>query len=572
MDTQFQESLHEAMLGWRRVHSFGMDWWEVIEIAKERKGELSLLLVRQAYLNKKVKLGHLQKLGDLRSVHHQIQQWYQRACEKIKDQSRALEFQSSEKVTIYHHEIHRKLIKKSSILKLETPAGLIEGHAKCAEYLENEVKNLLLVDAGLTPEAQSKLLEEIAPCFTAADNALFASPPSQDDVKKAVESSNMHAAPGNDGIPSLLYKTCWDTMGPALTEVMQEIHKGKPLPPSLRTSFMVFGAKPKKPNSLKPQDKRRISLLNSDFKIASGLDAMRLKKTLTHSLSPLQLVAGNDRRIHHGINLARDAIWAAGKKRNGCGILDTDLVAGFDFMTLSWCLKVLEKKGACPELIARLTNLYSKNYSIVVVNNIPGAAVENIHLTLRQGDVPSMELFSFGIDPLLYLLERTLIGIRIASLPVLGPSLQHAPSLPPLELRYKVIGYADDVKPAITTMEEFSLVDNSLTLFERASGCKVHRDPQNMKCKFLPLGKWRTTLQQTDIPCNYMTLSDHLDMVGVTLMATWGKSRKANGDVLQQRIENTVRPWKSGKFMPVTERGWSLNSYALSKVWFKPNV
>ena len=154
MDTQFQETLHEAMLGWRRVHSFGMDtllWWEVIvkpgvrklaktrafEIAKERKGELSLLLVRQAYLNKKVKLGHLQKLGDLRSVHHQIQQWYQRACEKIKDQSRALEFQSSEKVTIYHHEIHRKLIKKSSILKLETPAGLIEGHAKCAEYLEN---------------------------------------------------------------------------------------------------------------------------------------------------------------------------------------------------------------------------------------------------------------------------------------------------------------------------------------------------------------------------------------------------------------------------------------------------
>ena len=100
MDTQFQESLHEAMLGWRRVHSFGMDWWEVIEIAKERKGELSLLLVRQAYLNKKVKLGHLQKLGDLRSVHHQIQQWYQRACEKIKDQYRALEFQSSEKVTI----------------------------------------------------------------------------------------------------------------------------------------------------------------------------------------------------------------------------------------------------------------------------------------------------------------------------------------------------------------------------------------------------------------------------------------------------------------------------------------
>ena len=115
-----------------------------------------------------------------------------------------------------------------------------------------------------------------------------------------------------------------------------------------------------------------------------------MKKTMTHTLSPLQLVAGDDRRIHHGINLARDAIWAAGKRGQGCGILDTDLVAGFDFMTLSWCLQVLEKKGACQELILRLKNLYSRNLSVVVVNNIQGAAVENVRLTLRQGDVPSM--------------------------------------------------------------------------------------------------------------------------------------------------------------------------------------
>ena len=128
-----------------------------------------------------------------------------------------------------------------------------------------------------------------------------------------MDNSNLHAAPGNDVIPSLFYKTCWDTMGLPLTEVIHEIHKCKPLTPSQRTSLMVFGSKPKKPKSLKPQDKRRISLLNSDFKTASGLDARRIKKTLTHTLSPLQLVAGDDRRIHHGINLARDAFWAAGK-------------------------------------------------------------------------------------------------------------------------------------------------------------------------------------------------------------------------------------------------------------------
>ena len=183
--------------------------------------------------------------------------------------------------------------------------------------------------------------------------------------------------------------------------------------------------------------------------------------------------------------------------------------------------------------------------------------------------MPSMELFCFGIDPLIHLLDRVLQGILIASVPVQGPQLRGQPRLSNIEQCYKLIGYADDNKPAITTMEEFHTVDHSLALFEKASGCKLHCDPLTKKCKFLPLGRWRTTLQQTDIPCEYMTLSDHLDMVGVTLMASWAKTRKANGDALQLKVKNTINPWKAGKFLPITQRGWSLNCYALSKVWFK---
>ena len=39
------------------------------------------------------------------------------------------------------------------------------------------------------------------------------------------------------------------------------------------------------------------------------------------------------------------------------------------------------------------------------------------------------------------------------------------------------MAFADDVNPAITTMEEFYLVDNACALLERASGVKLHRDP-----------------------------------------------------------------------------------------------
>ena len=105
-----------------------------------------------------------------------------------------------------------------------------------------------------------------------------------------------------------------------------------------------------------------------------------------------------------------------------------DLIARFDYMSLLWCLQVLEKKGASPSFVARLKNLYTNNLSIVVVNNVPGAAVENVRLTLRQGDVPSMELFSFGIDPLLVLPERKLKGILLFTCPWSSSARWSSPS------------------------------------------------------------------------------------------------------------------------------------------------
>ena len=222
---------------------------------------------------------------------------------------------------------------------------------------------------------------------------------------------------------------------------MISIHKGHHLSSSQRTSLMVFGSKPKKPNSIKPGDKRKISLLNADFKVATGLEAKWMKQVATHTLSHLQLVAGNNRRIHHGINLARNAIHAAGKdRRNGFGILDTDLIAAFDYLCLDWAFLVLEKKGLDIQVIGRLKNLYKDNMSVIVVNNIPGKSVKNTRMSLRQGDLPSMHLFSFGIDPVLTYLDKRLNGILISSLPLLGPVLPGCPQLGMLEERYQVRG------------------------------------------------------------------------------------------------------------------------------------
>ena len=76
-------------------------------------------------------------------------------------------------------------------------------------------------------------------------------------------------------------------------------------------------------------------------------------------------------------------------------------------------------------------------------------------------------------------------------------------------------------------------------------------------------------MEQEDIPLNYMVLSDSLEMVGVELKATWSQTRKVNGDIIQARVSSIINGWKSGKFMDISFRPWSLNTFALTKVWFK---
>ena len=86
----------------------------------------------------------------------------------------------------------------------------------------------------------------------------------------------------------------------------------------------------KKPTSTKPSDKRKLSLLNSDFKVFTSIEAKRLGKAITHTLSKSQYAAGDDSGIYHRINLVWDAVQSVSGNKGGVGILDNDYEIAFD--------------------------------------------------------------------------------------------------------------------------------------------------------------------------------------------------------------------------------------------------
>ena len=55
----------------------------------------------------------------------------------------------------------------------------------------------------------------------------------------------------------------------------------------------------------------------------------------------------------------------------------------------------------------------------------------------------------------------------------------------------------------MVTLSEFALVNTAAKIFELSSVFALHRDPISGKCKVLPLGRWRRSLQKEDISLPY---------------------------------------------------------------------
>ena len=62
--------------------------------------------------------------------------------------------------------------------------------------------------------------------FTDKDNENLLKPPDKEEVKSVLFNSNLNAAPGSDGITSLLYKEHWDMLGDYLVDIVAAVHGG----------------------------------------------------------------------------------------------------------------------------------------------------------------------------------------------------------------------------------------------------------------------------------------------------------------------------------------------------------
>ena len=127
-DSLFKDRLKDKFALWKSVQAnMGiMVGWEHLvkpgikkllmergrELKRENRGKLNLLLIRQAFLVKKIHGGCLDRIREHKEVQMRINAWYEEENRKVKLQSRIDDTNNSEKVTIFHHDLHQKIIKK----------------------------------------------------------------------------------------------------------------------------------------------------------------------------------------------------------------------------------------------------------------------------------------------------------------------------------------------------------------------------------------------------------------------------------------------------------------------------
>ena len=187
-----------------------------------------MLKLKQAYFTSQVQSSVPNSLTELVTINNRISKWYQDESEKIKILSNSEDLGLNEKVRIFHHSQHQQFQKRSPILKLNTPTGVVTGHDACALALEANVSNHLQNEANLLPEAQEVLLSEIKPSFTAIDNEKLKAHPTKTEIKKVLDTCRPHAAPGTDGLTVYFYQQFWDLIGDSLTEMICAVFKGTP--------------------------------------------------------------------------------------------------------------------------------------------------------------------------------------------------------------------------------------------------------------------------------------------------------------------------------------------------------
>ncbi|BHF63561.1 hypothetical protein SprV_0200655500 [Sparganum proliferum] len=308
------------------------------------------------------------------------------------------------------YQLIRQVSGKPSTLSdsvRDVNGGFIADNSAKVERWREHFEHHLNYDTQLT----SPLLSSSAEFPPSPTYAVPCDLPSEEEIVDAIRKLRNNKAPGEDGIPAEIFKSCVDTLAPWLHEVIERAWRDEVVPDDWGLGILVHILK--KGDKTRCENYRGISLIDVAAKIFAIVLLRRFQAVRDSRTRPNQAGFRAGRGCADQIFTLRRILEFRHSYQQPTAVCFVDFAAAFDSVHCESLWRIMALDGVPAKIIAMIKAYYRSTTARVLVRNNLSQPFA-IRSGVRQGCILSPILFNYAIDWILGRALRDSDGVEFA--------------------------------------------------------------------------------------------------------------------------------------------------------------
>jgi hypothetical protein len=291
---------------------------------------------------------------------------------------------------------------------------------------------------------------------------------------------------------------------------------------------------------------RPITLLSTDYKIATKVLVGRLSKVLPSVLTSGQLCSNTPKNILFGASNILSTIDYINQNNLSGYLLSFDIFKAYDKTTINFVIKVMEKMNFGENFCKWIETCHRDITTCFILKTL--SRDMEVNISIRQGDPLAMPLFLLNMEPFLQYIRRKIRGVQIG------------------RVHQRDEAYVDDTSALSTHLEDMRTLNAAFLKFEAVSGTVLNRKD---KSKVMGLGDWAG---KEDWPLPWINTVNSLKIFGIVFHPTLSETITASWNLRKDKYSKCLLSWQSRNLPTLSMRVKVLKTYAMPILWYIAQV